>query len=71
MARAGLPAAALEIGAGAATSLEMAAPGRIGDGPRAQALHKPGSLASQGFARYNTGLTTKRAGTNRPFFLAN
>ncbi len=28
------------------------------------------SLANQRFARYNTGFTTKRAGTNRPFFLA-
>lgn len=28
------------------------------------------SLARQGFRRYNTGFTTKRAGTNRPFFLA-
>ncbi len=27
------------------------------------------ALANQGFAGYNTSLTTKRAGTNRPFFL--
>jgi hypothetical protein len=26
-------------------------------------------FANQHFARYNTRLTTKRAGTNRPFFL--
>lgn len=25
-------------------------------------------LATQGFRRYNAALTTKRAGTNRPFF---
>jgi len=29
----------------------------------------PHALANQGFGRYNTGFTTKRAGTNRPFFL--
>lgn len=28
------------------------------------------TLANQWFAGYNTGFTTKRAGTNRPFFLA-
>jgi hypothetical protein len=28
-----------------------------------------GVFANQHFARYNTTLTTKRAGTNRPFFL--
>lgn len=27
------------------------------------------AFANQHFARYNTTLTTKRAGTNRPFFL--
>lgn len=27
------------------------------------------TFANQHFARYNTILTTKRAGTNRPFFL--
>ena len=27
------------------------------------------AFANQGFTRYNTKLTTKRAGTNRPFFL--
>ncbi|MDD2178339.1 hypothetical protein OIN59_12945 [Acidovorax sp. D2M1] len=27
------------------------------------------AFANQHFARYNTALTTKRAGTNRPFFL--
>jgi ribosome maturation factor RimP len=33
-------------------------------------VESPSTLANQGFGRYNTSFTTKRAGTNRPFFLA-